>query len=69
MRSHSAPTVLTTAIARHTANSPDAACASDAPTARRPAMTITNEVANPEMAATNPAEIGWRTDVLAMLQA
>jgi hypothetical protein len=32
-------------------------------------MTSTNDVANPEMAATNPAEIGWRTDVLAMLQA
>jgi hypothetical protein len=32
-------------------------------------MTITNEVANPEMAATNPAEIGWRTEVRSMDQA
>ena len=64
MRSQSAPTVLTTAIARHTAKRPDAASASEAPTACSPAITSTNEVANPEMAATNPAEIGWRTDVL-----
>jgi len=62
MRSVSAATVLTIAVARHKANSPDAASAGDAPTAFNPAMTSTNEVANPEMAATNPADIGWSMD-------
>jgi hypothetical protein len=61
--------MLTTAIARHSANSPDAACWSFAPTARSPAMTSANELANPEMAATIPAEIGWMTDVVAIREA
>jgi len=69
IRSHSAPMILTTAIARHSANSPDAACWSLAPTALSPAMTSANELANPEMAATNPAEIGWMRGVVAMERA
>jgi hypothetical protein len=32
-------------------------------------MTSTKEVAKPEMAATNPAEIGWSRDVRSMFQA
>jgi hypothetical protein len=32
-------------------------------------MTITNEVANPEIAATNPAEIGWAMDAVLILPA
>jgi hypothetical protein len=32
-------------------------------------MTRANELANPEMAATTPAEIGWITDDVAMNQA
>jgi hypothetical protein len=58
MRSQSAQTVLTIAIAMHTANNPDEASASVAPTARSPAITITNDDAKPDMAATKPAEIG-----------
>jgi len=69
MRNQSAATVLTTAIERQRAKSPDAACASFAPTACSPAMTRAKELANPEMAATNPAEIGWATDELAMVRA
>ena len=59
IRSQSAATMLTMATARHSANSPDAASRAVAPTATRPAMTSTNERANPEMAATKPAEMGW----------
>jgi hypothetical protein len=69
MRSHSAATVETTAIAMQTAKRPDAACSSSAPTACSAAMTSANELANPEMAATNPAEIGWRRDDAAIRQA
>ena len=43
---------------RHSANRPEAACASVAPTARRPAMTRANDVAKPVIAATMPAEMG-----------
>jgi len=58
MRNQSALAVLTNAIARQTASNPEAACAFVAPTAEKPAMTSANEVANPEIAATNPAEMG-----------
>jgi hypothetical protein len=44
---------------RHKAKSPDAAWASVAPTAWRPAITKAKDVAKPVMAATMPAEIGW----------
>ncbi len=58
MRSQSAPTVLTTAMARQSARRPEAACSSEAPTAAKAAMTRANEEAKPEIAATMPAEMG-----------
>jgi hypothetical protein len=61
--------MLTIAIARQRAKSPDAASSELAPTARSPAMTRANELAKPEIAATKPAEIGWATDVVAMVPA
>jgi hypothetical protein len=61
--------IATIAIAMQIAKSPDDASAGEAPTARSPAMTRANELAKPEIAATNPAEIGWRTDAVRMLQA
>ena len=60
MRSHTAATMLVIATARHTANSPDDASLGDAPTAASPAITSANDDAKPEMAATNPADIGWK---------
>lgn len=58
--------MLTIAIEIHRANRPEAASASEAPTAWSPAMTRAKELAKPEMAATNPAEIGWTRDGVAM---
>ncbi len=58
MRSHRAATIFTIAIDRQMARSPDAASPGDAPTAASPAITSANELANPEMAATSPAEMG-----------
>jgi hypothetical protein len=43
-------------------SSPDAASASDAPTALRPAISSANELANPVIEATMPAEIGCTID-------
>jgi len=51
------------------ANRPDAASPEEAPTAESPAMTSANELAKPEIAATKPAEIGWKTDVVRMATA
>src|SRR6185312_9232619 len=45
---------------RHNTRSPDDASSSEAPTACSPAMTSANEVANPEIAATTPAVMGWK---------
>ena len=59
-RNHSAATMFVIATAKQIAKSPEAASASVAPTAKSPAMTSANELAKPEIAATNPAEMGWK---------
>jgi hypothetical protein len=53
-------TMHVTPVAMQSAKSPDAACVSVAPTATRPAMTSTNDDANPVMAAMTPATIVWK---------
>jgi hypothetical protein len=57
-RSTSEATVLVIAIARHNANNPELACCGVAPTAARPASTMTKEVAKPLIAAIRPARMG-----------
>jgi hypothetical protein len=58
MRYRKLSTIASTPWTTHSARSPDAACADDAPTATSPAMTSANELANPVTAATIPAAIG-----------
>src|SRR5690606_27265432 len=53
-------TIVMRPDATHNTSRPEDACASLAPTACSPAMTRAKEVAKPLMAATSPAETGWR---------
>jgi len=55
IRVRSPRTTATTPAATHTASSPDAACRSSAPTARRPASTTGNAPPKPTSAVTTPA--------------
>jgi hypothetical protein len=60
IRKYQARAIELSPVTRHSARSPDAAWASVAPTAWRPAITRANEVANPVIEATIPAEMGCR---------
>jgi hypothetical protein len=60
IRKYQARAIELSPVTRHSARSPDAASASVAPTAWRPAMTRAKEVAKPVIEATIPAEMGCR---------